>query len=343
MGMEKPIRVAVIGLGLSARVFHLPFLQTLPDYHWVAVSTSQTLPLPWQTPDLAQFASAEALLTALAGDLEADLVVITAPNAQHFELAQAALQLGKHVVVEKPFVNTVAEGETLIALAKQKQCLLSVFHNRRWDGDFLTVKQLIENQTLGDLKLFVSHFDRFRPDVQDRWRERPGPGAGSWFDLGSHLLDQALCLFGEPLEITGMVRPMRAGAEVPDTFHVSLHYPTHAVILNGSPFVAGPKLRFDIQGTRGRYLKYGLDPQEERLKGGILPTTPDWAAEDPLQFGHLYFDSGSEVCPTLTGGYGHYYGALAAAIRGKGELPVSPESALAVIRLLEIVEKGSFF
>lgn len=341
--MTLPVSVAVIGFGLSARVFHLPFVSQMPQFELLAISTSQQAAAQAAYPQARVYADAEALLKACP----AELVIITAPNAWHFSLAQLALQRGKHVVLEKPFVNTVAEAETLIALAAAQGLQLSVFHNRRWDGDFLTVRQLLAEGRLGQLHSFASHFDRFRPTVQSRWREQPGPGAGAWFDLGAHLLDQALCLFGLPQTLTGRCLALRAGAEVTDYFQVQLHYPELEVHLHGSPFAAGPKLRFQLQGSRGAYLKYGLDPQEERLKTGVLPLSAEWAAEAPEAYGQLFLadDQGAEgqaeALPTLTGGYQRYFEALASALRGQGALPVPAAEAMQVIRLLLLAELSS--
>jgi scyllo-inositol 2-dehydrogenase (NADP+) len=332
-----PIKTAVIGFGLSAQTFHLPFLRVLPAYKIVAISTRQMQAAQTAFPLATVYASGSELLA----DTEAELVIITAPNAFHFDLAKQALESGLHVVLEKPFVNSVAEGQALIALATERKKLLSVFHNRRWDGDFLTVKRLIQNQTLGPIHFFESHFDRFRPQVQKRWREEPGLGAGSWFDLGSHLLDQALCLFGMPQAVTGRCLSLRPNAAVTDFFDVRLHYRGCEVALHGSPFAAGPKLRFEVQGSLGTYRKYGLDPQEERLKAGLLPENESWAAEPETEYGQLYFPQENAAYPTLTGGYQHYFKALAQAINLVGPLPVPAKEALDVIRLLEMAERSS--
>ncbi|MGV3526318.1 MAG: oxidoreductase [Candidatus Sericytochromatia bacterium] len=330
------IRTAVMGFGFSARTFHLPFLAHNPAFALVGLSTRQAEAQPlW--PELAIYPTPEALLATC----EADLIVITAPNAVHYELARQALAQGRHVVLEKPFVNTVAEGEALLALAAQQQRVLSVYHNRRWDGDFLTVQRLLQDQTLGSLRVLESHFDRFRPEVQTRWREQPGPGAGSWYDLGAHLLDQTLCLLGRPDALTARCLALRPGAQVTDFFHVQLHYPGCEVHLHGSPFVSGTRLRFAVHGSQGSYLKYGMDPQEERLKQGLLPLTPDWAAEVPAAYGQLCRADKAEVWPTLTGGYQAYYARLAEAIAGRGAIPVPAEEALQVIHLLELAERSS--
>ncbi|PIQ24062.1 oxidoreductase [bacterium (Candidatus Blackallbacteria) CG17_big_fil_post_rev_8_21_14_2_50_48_46] len=331
------IRTVLIGFGLSAKVFHLPFLQTLPAFELIALSTRQTFEAQKLGPGIQIFAQPEELLA----QTEADLAIIATPNASHFALAEKALQNGMHVVLEKPFVNTLAEGKALIRLAEEKGRSLSVYHNRRWDGDFLTLQNLLQQKRLGEIHFFHSHFDRFRPHVQDRWRENPGPGTGSWFDLGSHLLDQALLLFGWPEAVNARILPTRKNAKVADYFHVQLHYPGLEVLLTGSAFVAGPKLRFELQGELGTYRKFGMDPQEERLKQGIQPLGDTWAAEAETAHGTLWFENSHETLPTWTGGYQNYYQALAQALENQGELPVTAQEALNVIYLLELAEQSA--
>lgn len=327
------IRTAVVGFGLSAKTFHLPFIQALPEFELVGLSTHQPEAAA-AYPGVAIYPEAEALIA----DTDAELVIITAPNVAHFPLAEQALTRGLHVVVEKPFVPTVTEGKRLMALAHLKQRVLSVYHNRRWDGDFLTLQQLLREGTLGQLHSLRSHFDRFRPNVQARWREQPGPGAGAWYDLGSHLLDQALCLLGIPEALTAQCVKLRPGAQVTDYFDVQLHYPDLEVVLHGSPFAAGPVLRFEAQGHAGSYHKYGLDPQEERLKAGTIPQG-DWGKEKPEAYGYIY--PANTAYPTLPGNYTLYFQQLAAALRQQGPIPVPASEALQVIHLLDLAERSS--
>jgi predicted dehydrogenase len=331
------IKTAVIGYGLSARVFHLPLIASDAHYELVAVSTSRANEVAAQWPGIDRFASGEALIDKAA----ADLVVITAPNTAHFPLAQAALAAGRHVVLEKPLVTSLTEGERLRAQAQTTGRLLVPFHNRRWDGDFLTVEKLIQGGRLGTLRWFEAHYDRFRPQVQDRWRERPGPGSGLWFDWGPHLIDQALCLFGPPQAVTARCLTLREGSRATDNFHVLLHYPDHEVILHGNSFAAGPNLRFQVQGTKGSFVKYGLDPQENRLGAGVRPDSPDWAAESPDAYGILHTAAGSEVIPTETGGYQHFYARLARAIADGAKVPVQLTDALTGMALIELAEASS--
>lgn len=205
------IKTAVIGHGFSAKTFHLPFLTILADFQISAISSSQGDAVAVNYPDATVYPTAEDLIL----NSDAELVIITSPNVTHFPLAKLALQQQKHVLLEKPFVTTVAEGEELIALAEQQDRLLTVYQNRRWDSDFLTLKMLIESGKLGEIRYFSSHFDRFRPNKRDRWRELPGAGTGIWYDLGPHLVDQTLCLFGMPQSLTGRCLAMPGTALMP--------------------------------------------------------------------------------------------------------------------------------
>ncbi len=202
---------------------------------------------------------------------DVDLVVIASPNATHAPLARLALNAGKHVVVDKPFTLDMQEARELIALAEEKQRLLSVFHNRRWDSDYLGIRQMIEQGTLGAVKHFESHFDRFRPEVRVRWREQNVPGSGLWFDLGPHLIDQALQLFGLPQSVQGNIATLRDGAEINDWAHVVLNYPAHKVILHCSMLVAGGSSRFTVHGDKGSVIKARADQQESQLLAGVVP------------------------------------------------------------------------
>jgi len=332
-----PITTALVGYGFSARTFHLPFLHAPSPFRLTDISSGQAARVRQELPEVRRHACAATLIQQCA----AELVIITAPNAAHFPLAKLALEAGKHVILEKPFVCTTAQGQQLIALAAHQQRLLSVYHNRRWDGDFLTLRQLQRSGRLGEIHRFESRFDRFRPQVRDRWREQPGQGSGTWFDLGPHLVDQALQLFGPPLAVSGQCRALREGSGVTDYFAVQLHYPTLEVVLASSPYGAAPNLRFQLDGSRGSYRKFGLDPQEARLIAGTIPDHEHWAQEDPADAGTLYLAEGSETLVTQCGGYQHYFQAVAAALRDGGANPVPAMEALQGIRLLELAEASS--
>ncbi|GGO74717.1 oxidoreductase [Bowmanella pacifica] len=329
--MSTPIRTAVIGFGLSAKVFHLPFIQASARFSLTAISSTQSDAVRQAFPHTVCFGDAKQLID----QAECELVIITAPNQAHFELAQYALSQGKHVLVEKPLTVSSQEAQQLIDLATHQGKVLAPFHNRRWDGDFLTVKQLIETEALGEVRLFESHFDRFRPTPQQRWRENSETGSGILYDLGPHLIDQALALFGPPEAITARVLAMRPAARAVDYFHLQLHYPNKEVILHADPYQAGPNPRFKVQGNKGTFIKFGLDPQEARLRAGVLPIEPTWAEETTEQFGTLYLPEEHQVVSTQTGGYQHLFSNLADAIDKKASLLVSAQQALLGIKIIE--------
>lgn len=337
------IKVAVVGYGLSATVFHIPFIMHSDFFTFTAVSSRQKEEISRAHPTVDVYDDGVALIT----HCDADLIVITAPNEVHYDLAKLALEKGKHVVLEKPMTATSEQALALAALAKQQSLILSVYHNRRWDGDFLTLKRLIETNSLGEIKVFTSQFDRFRPQVRQRWREQPGEATGIWYDLGSHLLDQALFLFGEPQEITARCSMLREGANTVDYFHVMLHYPNKEVILQSSPYAANPNIRFQLQGDLGSYVKYGLDPQEEQLRDGLSPTVPAFGIEPPAKYGVIYkplsddSSAHAEKVETLRGSYASYYHQLALAISMGETNPVTALEGAKVIKLIELAQQSS--
>ena len=331
------IKAGVIGYGYSSRTFHLPLIESSEQLEFSAISTSKPEEVKLKYPSVLVYSNANELIA----DSNIELVVIATPNDVHFRLAKLCLENGKHVVLEKPMVTTSSEAEKLIALAARKALVLSVFQNRRWDGDYLTVEKILEEKSLGDIRYFESRFDRFRPEVIKRWRERPGPGSGTWFDLGPHLVDQAICLFGLPESLTARCLPLRKNSEAIDYFHVLLHYRELEVVLHASSFSAGPNKRFQIEGTKGTYVKYGFDPQEAHLKNGRLPPETKFGVEEKENFGTLYNDETAVKVGTAVGCYQQYYSGISKAIRGDGVCPVSGEDALNVIKILELAENSN--
>jgi len=331
------IKTAIIGYGFSAKTFHLPFLNILAHFEVTAISSSNAAAVNNDWPSAQHYATAEQMIV----NTDAQLVIITAPNDVHYPLAKLALEHNKHVIIEKPFVTNIADGEALIELANEKKLILSVYHNRRWDGDFLSVKKLMADKTLGNIKHFESHFDRFRPNVVQRWREQAQEGGGILFDLGPHLLDQTLQLFGIPEAITAQCEVMRENSTNVDFFTLTLHYPTMLAQLNASLFSAGPNLRFNIQGDQGHYRKYGLDPQEQCLRDGVAPNQSEWGKEDPVHYGQLYDADSSQPIATKHGCYQDYYHHMANAINNDGKPPVSAEDALWNIRLIALAMESS--
>jgi predicted dehydrogenase len=332
------IKVAVVGFGLSAQVFHLPFIAHSSNFSLVAISTSQLQQVNQKYPDIDVYQSAEQMIR----ESDADLVIITSPNNTHYTFAKLALECSKHVLLEKPMSTTSEEGLELAALAYEKSLILSIYHNRRWDGDFQTLQYLIKSQSLGEIKVFNSNFDRFRPVVREKWREQAGEGSGILYDLGAHLVDQALHLFGEPQSLTANCVKLRTDSVTVDYFKLMLHYPRLEVVLGSSPYAATPNIRFELQGSKGSYIKHGLDPQEEQLRDGVLPSAPAFGVEPPANYGVKYLadEQGDSLSvsrlETMPGCYNEYYAQLALAINSKLAPPVSAIEGAKVIRILEL-------
>jgi len=331
--LSRPLNVALVGYGQAGKVFHAPLVAHTPGLRLHTVVSGDAGKVRADFADVRVVADPRQ---AFADDA-IDLVVIAAPNAVHASLAIAALRAGRHVVVDKPFAATLDEAVQVVAAARDAARIASVFQNRRWDGDFLTLRRLVEDGALGEVVELHSHFDRFRPQVPDRWRERAGPGTGLWFDLGPHLVDQALQLFGLPLSVQADIAIQREGAVVDDFFHVLLRYPRLRVVLHAGALVPAHGLRFAAHGTGGSFVKHGLDTQEAALKAGVAPGSPNWG-HDPLAGALTRVDEGDQTTTPvdgLPGDYRGYYAALREAIHGRGEPPVTAAQALDVMRVLE--------
>ena len=328
------IGVGLVGWGYASATFHSPLIQATPGLRLVAVSSQRpATELPAGQP-FDWVRGIEALLARP----DVDLVVIPTPNDTHHALAAQALAAGKHVVLDKPFTVTLTEADDLIARARQANRLLSVFHNRRWDGDFLGLQALLASGVLGRVTRLDSRFDRYRPDVRPRWRESAAPGGGLWFDLGPHLLDQALQLFGPPESIWLDTVVQRDAAVADDGFVAVLRYPGKRAVLQASALTAHLAPRFTVHGTAGSYHKQGLDTQEAMLKAGGLPGAPGWG-DDPLP-GTLTLARGDALqtrqVPSTAGDYRAYYRSVHDALRGVVAAPaVTADEARAVMRLIE--------
>ncbi|MDV5631850.1 oxidoreductase [Enterobacter cloacae] len=332
--MSDSIRVGLIGYGYASKTFHAPLIAGTPGMALAAVSSSDATKVHADWPTVPVVSEPKHLFN----DPNIDLIVIPTPNDTHFPLAKAALEAGKHVVVDKPFTVTLSQARELDALAKSLGRLLSVFHNRRWDSDFLTVKALLSEGTLGEITFFESHFDRFRPQVRNRWREQAGPGSGIWYDLAPHLLDQAVNLFGLPVSMTVDLAQLRPGAQTTDYFHAILSYPQRRIVLHGTMVAAAESARYVIHGTRGSYVKFGLDPQEDRLKNGERLPQEDWGYD--MRDGVVTKVEGEtlveEILLTSPGNYPAYYAAVRDALNGTGENPVPASQAIQIMELIEL-------
>jgi predicted dehydrogenase len=280
-------------------------------------------------PDMAVVPTVEDLLTRP----DVDLVIVCSPDHLHAEHALAALDANKHVLIDKPFATTLEDANRIAARAELSDRHLTVFHNRRWDADFLTLQRLIVNGVLGEIVHFESHFDRWRPEPAAVWKEaREG---GSWLDLGPHLVDQALMLFGKPQAISADIAAMRHGAPAPDYFHVTLRYPRHRAILHSTKLAADHGLRFAVHGTRGSWIKHGIDTQEAATQAGASPLGPDWG-RDPVAGIWTAASQAARPMPVENerGDYRLFWRALEASLRNAGPNPVPVSDALAVMEIL---------
>ena len=322
--MVTNIRVGLVGYGLAGKVFHAPLIRACERIELTAVMTSQEVP-----------GAVRSLDDLLA---RSDLVVVASPNESHFPIAKAALDAGKHVVVDKPLALNEVEADELIDVGRKAGRLLTPFHNRRWDSDFLTVRKLMPQ--LGEVSLFEAHWDRFRPSIKPGWREEPREGSGLLSDLAPHMIDQALLLFGMPQAIAADVFPQRGKAQVDDYFDLTLFYDRMRVRLCASTLIAKPRPRFAIHGTDGSFVKYGLDPQEPALKDGADPLAADYGI-DPSDGTLTRPDGSSEAVPSERGNYLAFYEAVAAAILGAAAPPVDPTDARDGLRLISLARSSS--
>src|SRR5579872_2271284 len=322
MEQEHSVSTGLVGFGFAGRVFHAPIISAVPGLRLRAIVQ--------RTGDDASTLFPQAQLVRSVDELlaidELKLVVIATPNTSHYPLARQCLLAGRHVVVDKPFTTTYGEATELIDLAKKRGLLLTVYQNLRSNGDFRTIRNLVESQRLGRIALYEAHFDRYRLELRPgAWREKAEPGSGVFFDLGVHLIDQAMVLFGPPQAITADIRIERDGAAVDDAFDIKLHYPRMRALLRASMIAIGPDLRFLVRGEGGAFVKYGIDPQEEALRRGEIPKDESWGREPQSKWGTLYSPSSDgvagETIPTLPGDYRLFYANVRDAVLGKA----SPE------------------
>lgn len=339
----QPIKTALVSFGISSRTFHAPFLTTMPEFELVTVLERKGDSAKEKYPFVRIVRTMEELLQQ--DDIE--LVVITSPNETHFPYAKMAMEAGKNVVLEKPFANTAAEALELVDIAKATGKTCAVYHNRRYVADFLTMKQIHEQKLLGELHEFEAHYDRYRPDPRTYglWREKPIPGSGVFYDLGSHLLDQSLQLFGHPKFILADIRKQKPYSVVDDYFDVRLDYGFLKVLVKSGMLVREMGPRYMMHGTKGSFIKYGEDLQEELLKSGNLPLGEDWGKEPESQYGLIHTEIDGKLIrepyPSLKGGFGGFYQNLAGTIREGLPLKEKPEHGYNVIRLIELAFESS--
>ena len=331
MAPNPPIRVGVIGFGFVSKTFHVPLLKATDGYKITAVSSSNPADVLAVLPGIDVVSDPKALAT----HPDIDLVVIASPNETHVTLAELAMRAGHNVVVDKPFTITVEQARHLAAVAREKDVLLSVFQNRRWDSDFLTVQDAIRRDLTGRIVLFESRIDRYRPDVRDRWREVPGPGAGLLYDLGPHLIDQTLLLFGIPDSVQATLAKQRRGARTDDYFQLVLRYGEMVATLGAGSLVSGGSARFAVHGEKASVVKQKPDIEEDQLRAGVLPGSPEWGVDpdDAILYDGATGDT--RTLKTARGDQRGYYVALREALLGRAPNPVPPEQGATVMAVIE--------
>lgn len=340
--MTEPIRVGVVGFGLAGRIFHTAVISAVPGLHLAAIVKPTGEQAKEAYPQIPCYRSLDEMLD----DKSIHLVVVATPSDNHYQIAEECLSDGRNVVIDKPFTLTSAEAAALIRLARERKLLLSAYQNRRWDGDFLTVRKILDSGTLGRLVSYESHFDRFRPEPRlEVWRESGGPGSGTLFDLGTHLIDQATTLFGTPARIAASVRTERDQAVADDAFDIRMTYEGQhrlTVKLSASSIARIAGARFTLHGMRGSYVKFGLDPQEQQLKDGMSFTTPGFGVDPDAEWGTLQIlEETPRRIPTENGDYREYYANVRDALLGKASLAVTAEQGWRTTRLVELARESS--
>ena len=345
--MSEPVRVGVVGFGLAGQIFHAAVIDETPGLEVAAIVERSGNKASTKYPRANVVSSIEQLLA----DDSIQVCVVATPNHVHRLLAETCLQAGRHVVVDKPLALTSHDAAALAKLAKAKHLHLSAFHNRRWDGDFQTVAQLLESGKVGAPVLFESHFDRFRLEPKPgAWRETEEKGGGILFDLGPHLIDQALALFGAPSTLWADVRSLRPGVLVDDTFDLQMTFEGSAraelrslrVWLRSTMVAASPGARFTLHGTSGSYEKWGLDPQEAALKDGARFADKGFGHEPTRSWGVLTAPGAApEVIPTVPGDYRKYYENVRDAVLGKAPLTIGVDAAWSVARIIELARESA--
>ena len=332
----KPIVTAIASFGMSGQVFHGPSLKVLPQFKIHKILERQKNISANLFPEATIVRSYEEILT----DPEIDLVIVNTPDSLHYEMAQQAIAAGKHVVVEKPFVKYSEDARKLIALAREKGVILTVYQNRRLDNGYLTIKKILEQKLLGRLVEYETHFDRYRNFIQEgSWKEDGDERTGVLFNLGSHMVDQALSLFGTPEAVTAHLSVVRTNGRTTDNYDIKLHYKGFKATLRCSYLIREMGPQYILHGTEGSFIKMGTDPQEEMLKQNRLPNAPNWGTEPESDWGIINTSVGGVhirgKVETVPGNYLSYYENLAQAIQGEAPLMVKPEEALTTIRILE--------
>jgi scyllo-inositol 2-dehydrogenase (NADP+) len=337
------IEVGLIGFGLAGRAFHAPVIRAVPGLHLAVILQRGGNEAAEKYPDVRIVRGLDELLAIR----EIRLVVIATPNDTHYPLARRCLEAGRDVVVDKPFTVTLEEATSLVQIAKSADRLLTVYQNRRYDGDFQAIRQLVAAGTLGRIVRFETSYDRYRPQLKpEAWRETQRLGSGILFDIAPHLIDHAFVLFGLPEAVTADVRIEREGAVADDAFDIMLHYP-HGMraVLRSSILAAAPRPRFVLLGTHGSFVKQTVDPQEGNLRRGFIPTDTPWGAEPEENWGVLTVPSGDSFTerriPSAACDFRDFYANVRDTLLGRVAPAVSPEYALDVMRALGLARQSS--
>lgn len=337
----KKVNTALIGFGSGARVYNAPIIASVEGFRVHSIMTSNPKNQKAAKEDFPDARIITDYSDALR-DKEIELFVICLPNHLHFDFAEKALMAGKNVILEKPFTVSTEQADKLIELSKEKELLLSVHHNRRWDSDILTIQKLLNEEKLGKVVEYEAHFDRFRNFIKEGWKEEKEiPGSGILYDLGSHLIDQALLLFGKPKEVFAVLQKQRENSQVTDNFELLLLYPELKVTLKAGMLVKEPGPRYKLFGRKGNFTKFGMDVQEEALKNGEKPgNNPTWGKEPEEIWGKLNTIDGISTYESVPGDYRKLYQNIYQALTEQEELHVKPEEARDVIRIIELAKKS---
>ena len=337
----QPIKTGLIGFGLSGRVFHAPFIDLAEKLELAAIVQRSKDTAKSSYPDVNIVKSHQEILD----DPDIELIVVAAPNEYHFEMSQQALEAGKHVIIEKPFSPTTAETNQLISLAECRERHIFVFHNRRWDGDFMTVRKVIQDGLIGDVIEYEARYNRYKPALNPKpWKEIEGPASGILYDLGTHIIDQVVCLFGVPQSATAKLYKQRQGSRVDDAFDLRLDYPTIKVTLKSTLLAKDPDPRYIVYGSKGSFIKPGIDPQEDDMQAGLTPESNNWGKDSKENWGilktvinNLEFAGTIE---TLQGNYMGFYDNVYEVIRNGADYAIAPREAQTTTAIIEAAVKS---
>lgn len=335
------LNIALCSYGMSGKLFHAPLISAEPQLHLHSILQRSSDSALADYPSVTIAKSFDGIINNPA----IDIVVVNTPNEHHYSMIKAALLAKKHVVAEKPFVIDIEQGKELIALAKQQQKILAVFHNKRLETDHLTVQKILAREDLGRVIEIEWHYDRYRTNITHKaWKENDLPGAGTWFDLGIHMVDSMLCLLGKPIAVNADMRSLRRADGATDYFNVCFHYPDMRVLLRSNTFVSEKGATVSIHGDLGSFLKFGQDVQEQQLVNGILPYQQNWADHGSDNFGILNSyhlgTSKRERIESERGRYENFYRNISDAILGKAQLQFTAGQGLLAVEMILAAEES---